>query len=103
MSSQHVSEVIGVVELAIAGLIVVRRWFPALSAMGSLAGCVMFLITLSFLFTTPKVTQDAGFLVKDLILLGGCILTAGEAILGRQILRGSITPIPSTVPELESL
>jgi uncharacterized membrane protein YkgB len=44
----------------------------------------MFLITLSFLCTTPKVTAEAGFLIKDLILLGGCILTAGEALLARK-------------------
>lgn len=95
MSSQHVSEVIGAVELAIAGLIVVRRWFPTFSCIGSLAGAGMFLVTLSFLFTTPKVTADAGFLIKDLILLGGCILTAGEALLVGQVVRGLVTPIPS--------
>lgn len=103
MSSQHASEVIGVIELVIAGLIVVRHWFPTLSATGSLAGSVMFLITLSFLFTTPKVTADAGFLIKDLILLGGCILTAGEALLAGQGMRGSMTPISSDLPELERL
>ena len=98
MSSQHASEGIGVIELAIAGLIVVRHWFPTLSAIGSLGGSVMFLITLSFLFTTPKVTADAGFLIKDLILLGGCVLTAGEALLAGQLMRGRAIPIASGLP-----
>ena len=98
MSSQHASEVIGVVELVIAGLIVVRHWFPTFSAIGSLAGSVMFLVTLSFLFTTPNVKADAGFLIKDLILLGGCILTAGEALLAGQVIRGPVNPIESELP-----
>jgi len=98
MSSQHASEAIGVVELVIAGLIVVRHWFPTLSGIGSLAGSVMFLVTLSFLFTTPNVKADAGFLIKDLILLGGCILAAGEAFLAGLALRGPVTPMESELP-----
>lgn len=98
MSSQHASEVIGVAELVIASLIVVRHWFPTFSGIGSLAGSVMFLVTLSFLFTTPNVKTDAGFLIKDLILLGGSILTAGEALLARQVIRGPVTPIESKLP-----
>jgi uncharacterized membrane protein YkgB len=98
-SSQHASEVIGVVELVIAGLIVVRHWFPTLSGIGSLAGSVMFLVTLSFLFTTPKLSAaDQGFLIKDLFLLGGCILTAGEALLAGRVVRGCVTQNTSDLP-----
>jgi reactive chlorine resistance protein C len=98
-SSQHASEVIGVVELVIAGLIVVRHWFPTLSGIGSVAGSVMFLVTLSFLITTPKLSAaDQGFLIKDLFLLGGCILTAGEALLEGQVIRGRVIPITSDLP-----
>src|SRR5690349_1485026 len=50
---QSGSEVIGVVELIIAALIVVRRWSPRASAIGSTAAVGMFLITLSFIVTTP--------------------------------------------------
>src|SRR5215469_7705855 len=54
MSVQRGSEFIGVVEVLCAALIVTRRWLPRLSAFGS-AGCIlMFLLTLSFLFTTPN-------------------------------------------------
>ena len=73
------SEVIGVVELVIALLIVLRRWVPRASAIGSTAAIGMFLITLSFIVTTPNVGESAGFLLKDLTLLGAALWTAGEA------------------------
>jgi len=73
------SEAIGVVELVIALLIVLRRWVPRASAIGSTAAIGMFLVTLSFLVTTPHVGESAGFLLKDLTLLGAALWTAGEA------------------------
>lgn len=73
------SEVIGLVELVIALLIVLRRWAPRASAIGSTAAIGMFLITLSFIVTTPNVGESAPFLLKDLTLLGAALWTAGEA------------------------
>ncbi|HEY6826452.1 MAG TPA: DUF417 family protein [Gemmatimonadaceae bacterium] len=73
------SEFIGVVELLIASLIVVRRWAPRASAIGSTAAIGMFLVTLSFIFTTPNIGEGAPFLLKDLTLLGAALWTAGEA------------------------
>jgi uncharacterized membrane protein YkgB len=77
---QAASECIGVIELTIGGLIATRSWSPRLSAIGSAAAIPMFLTTLSFLVSTPNVGQEAGFLLKDLTLLGAAIWTAGEAI-----------------------
>ncbi|MEP6731506.1 MAG: DUF417 family protein [bacterium] len=74
------SELIGVIELLIGSLIAMRRWAPRASAAGSLAASGMFLVTLSFLFTTPNVGESAPFLLKDLTLLGAALWTAGEAI-----------------------
>ena len=74
------SEIIGVVELIIAGLIVARRWAPRASAVGSLAASGMFLVTLSFLVTTPHVAESAPFLLKDITLLGAALWSAGEAL-----------------------
>ena len=54
-----------------------RPWAPRVSAYGSLAAAGMFVVTLSFLVTTPQ--PPTGFLMKDLILLGAALLTAGEA------------------------
>lgn len=80
MTVQHGSELIGIAELLFAVLIALRRWFPKLSAAGS-AGCiVMFLITLSFLFTTPALDEGTkGFLIKDVFLLGASVWSTGEA------------------------
>ncbi len=59
------SEFIGVIELAIGILIALRYWSPRLSAWGSMAAIGMFLVTLSFLFTTPNVGESVPFLLKD--------------------------------------
>jgi reactive chlorine resistance protein C len=84
-----VSRLIGATELTIASLILARPWSPALSAAGSLAAIGMFLVTLSFLLTTPGLwvwvdgfpapSEGAAFLIKDVFLLGAAIVTAGEA------------------------
>lgn len=77
---QHGSEVIGVVELVLGVLIAVRRWSPRLSAIGSLGASGMFVVTLSFLVTTPHIGEGAPFLLKDLTLLGAALWTASEAL-----------------------
>lgn len=80
MSVQHGSELIGLAELVFAALIVLRRWLPKVSAIGSTGCILMFLTTLSFLLTTPGLDPGTqGFLMKDLFLLGTAIWTAGEA------------------------
>jgi len=80
MSVQHGSEFIGLIELVFAALLVLRRWSPTVSAVGSLGCIVMFLTTLSFLFSTPGLDDGTkGFLIKDVFLLGAAIWTAGEA------------------------
>ncbi len=49
----HFTMIIGAVELTIATLIALRRWFPKASAFGSAGAVLMFLTTLSFIITTP--------------------------------------------------
>ena len=87
--TQGSSELIGVIELAIAVLIGVRHWSAKLSAWGSMAAVRMFLITLSFLLTTPNVGESAPFLLKDICLLGAALWTAGEAMQASSARRGS--------------
>ena len=80
-SVQGASIVIGVAELCIALLIALRRWSPRLSAIGGAGAVATFLITLSFLFTTPNQGPDAqGFLIKDIFLLGAALWSTGESI-----------------------
>jgi uncharacterized membrane protein YkgB len=78
------SGLIGVVELTAALLIATRRWAPRLSAIGSLIAVGTFLVTLSFLVTTPGVLAPdnpiGGFLMKDVLLLGAALFTAAEAL-----------------------
>jgi len=77
------SDIIGVFEVGAGLLIASRRLWPRGSAYGSLAASFTFVVTLSFLFTTPgalsPTSQLGGFLMKDLVLLGAALYTAGEA------------------------
>lgn len=84
------SSVLGVVEVATAALIAAKPWFPRISMAGSVSAIGLFLATLSFLFTTPGVTEaGAGgfpvlsmtgqFLIKDLALLGIAVWTLADA------------------------
>jgi uncharacterized membrane protein YkgB len=78
---QTASEVIGAIEIAAAVLIAARRWSPAAAAAGSLLTAGIFVVTLSFLVTTPNQSADAqGFLIKDFFPLGAAVWSAGEAL-----------------------
>jgi len=71
-------------EVTAGVLIATRRWFPRVSGYASLAASGMFLVTLSFLITTPNVFAPTspwgGFLMKDIILLGAALYTSAEAL-----------------------
>ena len=75
------SDIIGAVEIATGLAIATRRWLPRISAYGSLTATGMFLITLSFLVTTPGALSGpfSGFLLKDIMFLGGALVTAADA------------------------
>jgi len=53
LSVRGFSTGLGVVEVTIAALITLRPWFPKVSAAGSAAAVLMFLTTISFLFSAP--------------------------------------------------
>jgi uncharacterized membrane protein YkgB len=85
------TEVIGIVELTIAILIALRYWSPKACAIGSAGAVLMFLTTLSMLFSTPgwepslggfpALSGDVGeFLIKDVVLLGAALWSFGEAL-----------------------
>lgn len=78
------SALFGVFEVVAGALIAARPWLPRLSGYASLAAAGMFVITLSFLFSTPgalELTNPAGgFLMKDVLLLGASLFTAAEAL-----------------------
>jgi reactive chlorine resistance protein C len=86
---QSVSNLIGVIEIVVALFIALRPWSARVSFIGSIGATITFVLTVSFLFSTPGAFQfshgfpllgDAGqFLIKDLVLLGASIWTAAEA------------------------
>jgi uncharacterized membrane protein YkgB len=85
---------LGTMEIVAALLIALRPVWPWVSAVGSALAVVLFMGTLSFLFTTPGVvaTHAAGvpvltaqpgqFLLKDLVLMGVAIWTLGDSLRG---------------------
>jgi uncharacterized membrane protein YkgB len=80
-SPQTASDVIGVIELTFAALIALRRFLPLVSALGSLGTAFALVTTLSFLVTTPHLDPNfQGFIMKDLVLLGAALWSAGEAL-----------------------
>ncbi|BBZ46504.1 DUF417 family protein [Mycobacterium parmense] len=90
-----VARALGTMEIVAALLIALRPVWPRLSAAGSALAVVLFMGTLSFLFTTPGVvgTQAAGlpvltalpgqFLLKDLVLIGVAVWTLGDSLSAR--------------------
>ncbi len=88
---QGLSNIIGIIEMSVGLLIATRSFWPKVSAIGSMGAVITFLITLSFMLTTPGVWEPGygfgflsalpgQFLAKDLVLLGVSIWTAGEAL-----------------------
>ena len=65
-------------------LLAARPWIPRISGYASLAGGLIFVTTLSFLFTTPGAISPMsplnGFLLKDILLLGATLFTSAEAL-----------------------
>jgi len=90
LSVQGVSNLIGVIELAIALMIALRPVSPRISAVGSALAIPVFLTTLTFLFSLPgweptlggfpALSGSGGFLLKDVVLLGASVHTLGDSI-----------------------
>jgi uncharacterized membrane protein YkgB len=89
---QGASNLIGTAEIVTAILLAVRPFSPRLTVVGSILGILTFLVTLSFLVTTPEAFAKVpdfpipvpgmagGFLIKDLFLLGASVWSLGEAL-----------------------
>ncbi|RIK39915.1 MAG: hypothetical protein DCC55_16680 [Chloroflexi bacterium] len=84
LGTMGTSALFGVIEIAAGALIATRRWWPRVSGYASLGSTGIFLVTLSFLFTTPGALSPLhpfnGFLLKDIFLLGAALVTAAEAL-----------------------
>ena len=85
------SALLGVFEVGAAVLLAIKPIAPKLSIIGSVMSIVLFVFTISFLFTTPGVGEPAGggfpaisltgeFLLKDIPLLGLSFWTLADAV-----------------------
>lgn len=88
LSEQGASNLIGAIELATAALIALWPWRPQAARWGLWAAIATYLLTNSFLFTTPDWQPGYGapyvggtgqFLLKDLLLLAGAAVLALSA------------------------
>ncbi len=91
VSVQVFSVLLGLTEIVLALLIAARPLFPRLSAVGSLGALALFLVTLTFVITTPDAWQPGygipflspmpgQFLAKGVGLAAIATWTAGEAL-----------------------
>ena len=91
LSVRAFSNLLGTVEVAVAVMIALRPVSPRIAAVGSGMAVMMFLTTLSFLFSTPGWEPSLGgfpalsvvpgqFLLKDVVLLGAAVWPLGEAL-----------------------
>lgn len=90
-SVSTLSAMLGVFEIFTALLLAVKPLAPKISAAGSVFAVGLFLATISFLFTTPGVSEAAAggfpllsstgtFLLKDVALLGISLWTLADAL-----------------------
>ena len=99
---QGSSDIIGVLELSTATALILGAFISFFSALGAAMSCATYLITLSFMFSTPGVTAaplggfpwlsgDIGqFLIKDLVLLAAsvCLLLKSIQVAPSKVSRG---------------
>jgi uncharacterized membrane protein YkgB len=77
--------IVGTIELTTAAALIIGSAIPAVSALGAAMACATFLLTTSFIFSTPGITQISPsgfpiistlleqFLLKDVALLAACL------------------------------
>lgn len=89
------SAVLGIFEIVLALMIAVKPLSWLISAVGSFGAVALFLVTLTFVFTTPDAFQSGygipflssmpgQFVAKDVGLLAIAVWTAGEALSARK-------------------
>jgi reactive chlorine resistance protein C len=81
----------GSIELIVAALLAVKPWFPKASVVGGIFASLFFVTTLSFMITTPGVSEasaggfpvlsaDGEFLMKDIANLGLALWLLADAL-----------------------
>ncbi len=94
------ADILGVIEIILGILICMKSVSPKVSFWGSIGAIIMFILTLTFLFSTPGIIQmgysfpfispqPGQFLLKDIVLLGAAVWTAGDSLLAIRSLRAA--------------
>jgi uncharacterized membrane protein YkgB len=90
-STQGLSNLIGIIELVIAAMIAARPVYAWVSAIGGALAAGLFVVTLSFLLSTPGVVESSlgfpaltvmpgQFLLKDIVMLGAAVFVTGNSL-----------------------
>ncbi|MFG1932636.1 YkgB family protein [Mycobacterium sp. NPDC048908] len=91
MSIDDFGRLNGSIELIVAALLAVKPWLPKVSVVGGILASLFFVMTLSFMVTTPGVGEasaggfpvlsaDGEFLMKDIANLGLALWLLVDAI-----------------------
>src|ERR1700759_5325262 len=91
MSIDAFGRINGSIEFITAALLAVKPWFPKASVLGGIVASLFFVVTLSFMITTPGVGEasaggfpilsaDGEFLMKDIALIGLALWLLVDAI-----------------------
>lgn len=91
MSIRTFGRLLGPAELITAALLAIKPWFPKASVVGGIFASLFFVVTLSFMITTPGIGEaSAGgfpvlsangqFVMKDIALLGLSLFLLADAI-----------------------
>lgn len=85
MSVQTVSNIVGAIEIMLASLLLLSPFFPKLGRYAAYGMIVTFLVTISYLFTTPNMWRKVEwmlvtdfFILKDVVLLGFSLILVKE-------------------------
>ncbi|MGF6782273.1 DUF417 family protein [Paraburkholderia sp. GAS334] len=90
------AKIVGTIELLTAAALIIGSFIPVVSALGASLASMTFLLTISFVFSTPGITlhSESGFpiistlveqfLVKDIALLAACFTLLLASLVPRQ-------------------
>jgi reactive chlorine resistance protein C len=99
-SIRTASAIIGGVEVGAAIALLLAPWSPRLGVVGGLLATGTFVTTLSFLASTPGLiapgNDGAGFILKDLVLLGAALHVAGASAVAVRAASSSPEAVPAT-------
>jgi uncharacterized membrane protein YkgB len=91
------AKIVGSIELLTAAALIIGAFVPVISALGAALASGTFLLTSSFVFSTPGITLHSPtgfpiistlveqFLIKDVVLLAACLTLLLASVLPRRL------------------